>query len=355
MNPSLVFRLGIAALLGSLLVPLVGYLSLRTGSDTLFFGVFVVPSLLALFALVVIGLGIAAIVQARRTGEPFTKAVVGVVLAALSIVATGFLAFASLLMMAPIGHGRPLRVRGAPRVAGSARRDDWCSALAPSLDGLDPETRAALAEGWRRDGLAEHASVASFARLALDLMELGAPSALVDAAHRAAREEVAHARDCFALASAYGGESVGPAPFSWARVIEGSATVAALAEGSLRDGVVDEAAAARVLRACADSATDPCVQAMLARTAADEQRHAELAWEVVLWAWRTDEASVAPALRQWLAANPALAAGPVAGDRHGRACAAAFDHARRAVLSETRARVLALLSARERGDASVAA
>jgi hypothetical protein len=61
----------------------------------------------------------------------------------------------------------------------------------------------AFAERWTVAGLAEHASVAAFARFSLELMSVGAPSTLIWAAHAAAQDEIRHAQLCFGLANAY--------------------------------------------------------------------------------------------------------------------------------------------------------
>ena len=70
-----------------------------------------------------------------------------------------------------------------------------------------------LADVWAREGLAEHASVASFTRFSQQLLALGAPPGpLIRASARAAVDEVWHTpRFCFALASACAGRSIGPA------------------------------------------------------------------------------------------------------------------------------------------------
>ena len=59
---------------------------------------------------------------------------------------------------------------------------------------MAPEVRLALVARWRSNGLAEHASVASFSRHSLQLLALAAPADLVEASHRAAIDEVAHAK-----------------------------------------------------------------------------------------------------------------------------------------------------------------
>ena len=67
-----------------------------------------------------------------------------------------------------------------------------------------PEARAVLAEHWTQEAAFEHASIASFARLTLDLLSVGAPPDLLDAA-RATLDEIEHARITFALATATAG------------------------------------------------------------------------------------------------------------------------------------------------------
>ena len=52
------------------------------------------------------------------------------------------------------------------------------------------QLRSAVADAWVRDALAEHASVASFARCMLELMSVGAPPQLLSAAALAANDEV---------------------------------------------------------------------------------------------------------------------------------------------------------------------
>ena len=60
----------------------------------------------------------------------------------------------------------------------------------PDLTSLDSTTRAHIAQEWTAMGLAEHASVASFARFTLQLMAVGAPAELLHAAQLGAADEV---------------------------------------------------------------------------------------------------------------------------------------------------------------------
>ena len=68
-----------------------------------------------------------------------------------------------------------------------------------SLSGL---ARALSMDRWLKQGLDEHASVASFNRFSLNLMRHGAPSSLVRRAQQAAIDETKHAELSFSLAAA---------------------------------------------------------------------------------------------------------------------------------------------------------
>jgi len=174
----------------------------------------------------------------------------------------------------PVPLGRPLRGPLGPLVAS-----------APSGGGA-----------WVRDALLEHASVASFARLALELLSMGAPSELVRGAHEAALDELRHADVCFALAGAraprLGALPVGRAlPLARDRV--------ELALRSIEEGCIGEAFAACEAFEVAARSDDARVAAALSAIARDEARHAELAARVAAWALRT----ATPAERQRIAAG----------------------------------------------------
>ncbi|WP_437956559.1 ferritin-like domain-containing protein [Sorangium sp. So ce119] len=189
--------------------------------------------------------------------------------------------------------GRPFTLEGhrrtaVPRAADSgwlARgKETRAGGVTPSLAELTDEERETLAESWLRSALEEHASVASFARFALDLMALGAPSSLVEAAHIAALDEVGHARLGFSLASAYRGEPVGPAALPMPGGVPVAADLVSLARAAAEEGCVGETVAALVAAEQRARAGDPAVRAALEAIADDEARHAELAWLTVAWA-----------------------------------------------------------------------
>ncbi|WP_437737207.1 ferritin-like domain-containing protein [Sorangium sp. So ce1335] len=188
-----------------------------------------------------------------------------------------------------ICEGRPYLVEEAARTAPAvrARRDaGWGSAeaMTPGVGDLAAEVREALAAAWTRDALFEHASVASFGRFALELLAAGAPAGLVEDAHRAALDEARHARLCFALASAYAGEAIAPGAFPFDGRVEVDADLASIAARAAREGCIGETVAAVIAAEELGAAEDPAVRSALAIIAADEARHAELAWRAVAWA-----------------------------------------------------------------------
>jgi hypothetical protein len=196
----------------------------------------------------------------------------------------------------PCPGGRAFRdATGTPSVARTIERTDWVAALGElAVTDLSLETRAALADHWTREAAFEHASIASFAQLTLDLLSVGAPPELLEATQRATLDEIEHARITFALAAAYGGHPVGPAAL--AALPGASRTLASIARSTFIDACVGESVASASLADSSRKAADPVLRDLLAKMAADEERHAELAWRIVAWALRTGGDEVAHAL-----------------------------------------------------------
>lgn len=178
-------------------------------------------------------------------------------------------------------EGRPFRPSGATRVAATRLGQARSGAADPELD---PETRDHLARHWRRVALAEHASVASFARFVAQLQSLGAPPDLVVEALRAAADETRHARSAFALASRFAGRPVAPGPLETRDGLHGVDDLAAAVCDAAREGCVEETLSAHEIALLAREATDPGVRSVLETVAEDEARHAALAWRFVDWA-----------------------------------------------------------------------
>ena len=186
------------------------------------------------------------------------------------------------------GMGRAFLDEGRA-VTAPARRaegDPWvASRLRPAVADLTDDGRARLAAAWTERGLAEHASIASLGRFALDLLALGAPPDLVAAAHRAASDEVRHAKLCFGLASVYAGADVGPGTFPFADgAVALSPDLATFARRCALEGCLEETLGVVELAERLAITTDPAVATVLAALIRDERRHAELAWRALRWA-----------------------------------------------------------------------
>jgi hypothetical protein len=202
--------------------------------------------------------------------------------------------------------GRPFWVDGDVRAASAARREDWASELSTELDcELTEPDRAALADYFSRAGLLEHASVAAFARFALELLHFGAPLELVAGAHRALGEELEHARLCFSLASRYGGRSIGPGVLDVSGCLD-QLSLAAAVRAAVREGCVGETVAAVQAAEAFEYARDGEVKAALERIRRDEWEHAQLSFRFVRWALEIDPTLAGAVLDELSASAPAV-------------------------------------------------
>jgi hypothetical protein len=181
--------------------------------------------------------------------------------------------------------GRPFLIEEEARKAAPITSAAW---LTPSAEvriadleiPTDAALRSELAAHWTEIGLLEHASVAAFARFTLQLLSLGASAELVEQSQRAALDEVRHAELAFALASRYAGHSIGPGPLPLTGALDAS-SVEAILRTTVREGCIGETRAALEASRGAETCEDPVVRSVLETIAADEARHAELAWKVV--------------------------------------------------------------------------
>jgi hypothetical protein len=182
----------------------------------------------------------------------------------------------------PLTVRRPFLVGSSLRASVASARADWAPrALAAAA--LDPVTRARLAEAWLRDALEEHASIAAFARFTMLLLSLGAPPELVVQSQQASIDEVSHAKRCFALAARYGATRRGPSTLVVSDALR-AMSLAEVAALTAEEGCVGETLGAVLAAEQRDRATDPEVKRALIGIAADEERHAALAWRFVRWA-----------------------------------------------------------------------
>lgn len=178
--------------------------------------------------------------------------------------------------------GRPFTDdAGAWRRADVVERSDWASPVERSEGHLDPADRERLVAHWSSVAALEHASVASFARHALELLALGAPPELLLEVHAAAADEVRHARLAFGMVEALGGGACGPGPLA----MDGAGPRTDprdILRALFLEGCVGETLGTAEARLAASRAVGPARQ-VLEEIADDEERHALLAWRMARW------------------------------------------------------------------------
>lgn len=266
------------------------------------------------------------------------------------------------VMMSGGAWGRPLRIRGRQLHPELRVGSDWTQGERPDPRDLDEPTRAALEALWLHDAQKEHASVPAFSRLSWLLAAVGAPAELLEWSHRAAMEEIAHMRLCFALAAGYGWRSftVEPMPdlLLGGLDLKGK-PLEVMAIESVTDGCQLEDFNADVAAACAVVCEEPVTRRVLEQIAKEERSHAEFSWAMLQWLLARDPQGVRSAIATALVkleSYPRPTA--VSGDkkalveradvaalrRHGRLqdveWAAAWDRR----LLQTRARIAELLT-----------
>ena len=216
--------------------------------------------------------------------------------------------------------GRPLR-RGDGRAPVSGGRTATLIAPQPQ-EGTALAQRAALqqraGQEWMRRACTEWASVPAFRELAEQLDAVGAPWALSARARDAAADELRHAVLSAELSGALAGAltvELDPPLATTRRAATGGEALARLAFESWQDGCLGEGAAA----ALADRESNAAAPGIIARAqrsiAADEARHAELAWDILEWLLRAEPAPARALLER--AAGGALASQPAANTSGG--------------------------------------
>jgi hypothetical protein len=213
-------------------------------------------------------------------------------------------------------EGRPFLVRDRPRLASVMAGPGWSENVDLVGVSLTHTERDALVRHYTDWALAEHASIASFARFALQLLALGAPADLVARATAAMGDEIRHAQFGFGLVRALSGACVTPGTLSMDHALEEDATLEHVLRLVVREGMIGETLAALEVANAADLAELPALKEPLATIARDEARHAELAYVFAAWAlerspdlarvvdeevaaWRMDALPVVNGLSRW--------------------------------------------------------
>lgn len=149
--------------------------------------------------------------------------------------------------------------------------------LAPGLCSL-PEQAAAVGAWLANAAHMEAVAARAFTVLAAELTHHGAPVALVEAAHRAADDEVRHAQHMAALAARYGYEM--PAVELRDTPVR---SLRELAIDNAAEGLGREVWGSLLALWQSQHAADPHVRAAMARIALDEVGHAELSRALHAW------------------------------------------------------------------------
>jgi len=235
-----------------------------------------------------VGAALCARVIASRKHDRFARIASGIaLLVGLFMAQFGFV-FA---LIGSIGftRGRQLRKLGKLLLPEIGEKGAAWTDQRSELPAIVPaDVAPALAEQWRENGKTEHASVAAFARLSADLIALGAPPELLEAANRDALDEIEHAKMCFSLATDLDGNRTGPLAFPAARTARTlpsnrTLALAVLAVDSLVDGALHEGVSAAVIAELARRCRVPRIEEMLRSIARDEGRHAAHGWDVAMW------------------------------------------------------------------------
>ncbi len=206
--------------------------------------------------------------------------------------------------------GRPFLVQGKDRRATQALRSDWLEVREDSaLKQLSSEQRRRLGTHYVELALMEHAAVAAFGRLLLELMGHGAPSDLVGLVVSAQADETRHARSMFGLASQLLEGRVGPSPLSMKGVALGSA-LETLAYGTVVEGCVGETIAALEAAEATERVVSSQLRGLFAGIATDEWMHASLSWRIVAWLLTVGNEKVRAAVEQAFANAQAQAEPP---------------------------------------------
>jgi hypothetical protein len=183
-------------------------------------------------------------------------------------------------------RGRQVRRFGRPMFAPLGAGSAWTPPPASARE-VPPAIADGVAATWRQNGRTEHASVAAFAALSQQLMAVGAPPELVEAAHRDALDEMRHSDLCFALARGIDGQDDGPGALDaqpWLRLPAPRAwRLTRLAVDALIDGALLEGVSARIVAALIPRAESDAVRELLQIIARDEARHAAHGWELLAW------------------------------------------------------------------------
>ena len=182
---------------------------------------------------------------------------------------------------------------------------------------------------YAEQGIAEHTSIASFGRVLLQLMSVGAPAHLITFTISAAHDEIRHTKLCFQIVDtftktlqqykhqkeqimvtppvidddddddAFVVQRPSIFPFPNDGMVFVTSNKSTLVLETLKDGVLGEATAA--VRLCVrthKNGIHPAIKTILEEIAIDEGTHSSLAWQTIYWAIQQNTNAHRTALKQ---------------------------------------------------------
>lgn len=179
--------------------------------------------------------------------------------------------------------GRPFLVQGEALLADLKPGTAWIDEGERVAGALEQGLANRVAEHWLDCARMEHASVAAFARFALQLMHLGAPPELLQCTAQAMQDEIAHATACFAQAKRVSGKALSAGALEVSKALEQELAPVQIAVGVFLEGCIGESVAAIEAGEMSRLALDPQVRSLLEKIARDEHQHALLAWRFLGW------------------------------------------------------------------------
>lgn len=187
--------------------------------------------------------------------------------------------------------GRPFFVQGEQSLPTLVAGTQWLNELPKTIAVPTPAQRDRIAQHWIAAARLEQASVAAFARFALQLMHLGAPPQLLADTASAMQDEIDHAKRCFTLAASYSGQAQSAGPLPLGGALEEELAPNRIAIDVFLEGCIGETIAALEAAEMTELAIDAEVRQTLQVIARDEHQHALLAWRALDWMLKHLEAS----------------------------------------------------------------
>ena len=198
--------------------------------------------------------------------------------------------------------GRPYTLEGSslrsPLSAECSTSDGWVSSIATETNAnISSSAVKAATSQWLNAAQDEHASVASFSKFSIQLLAVAAPSHLVELSHRAALQEIEHAKLCFKAAvmiQGKGSEVMGPGKFP-EHSLEISSDLREVASSTAKEGAIGETNAAITAAVRYNlfqelesreisSELASHISRSLKQIMMEEAEHAALAWRTLQWA-----------------------------------------------------------------------